>query len=200
MNDLILKCESELAGAINAIQQPRTSFQLAHFVVGQHDTEPRRWWQCVLELQLKIQNLKRIQIERRRTMRRVEVLEHGDEDARDEAALLRLGVEETDLAILGAVREVQALYGIFKSFARSYTREELDAAEAEYWQKRLVRQARHEISATGAIGVGNQDALEQIGILQSPLLAEVGGCLEQLEKLSVSPLQLADMPRPDLKT
>ncbi len=179
MNDLISACEPELTEAIKAIQQPRTNFQLAHFVVGQHDTEPRRWWQCVLELQLKIQSLKRAQIERRRTMRRILALEAGDPDARDEAALLRLGIEETDLAILGAVRETEALYAIFKSFPRSYSREELDAAEAEYWQKRLTCQSRQEINATGTIGVGNQDALEQIGISPGPLLAEAHACFTQ---------------------
>jgi hypothetical protein len=200
MNDLITKFESELAGAIEAIQQPRTDFQLAHFVVGQHDTEPRRWWQCVLELQLKIQSLKRAQIERRRTMRRILELEAGDLDARDEAALLRLGIEETDLAIIGAVRETQALYAIFRSFPKSYTREELDDAEAEYWQKRLVRQARQEINSMGTIGVGNQDSLEQIGISPGPLLAEARACLQQSERSSTSlPRSPGTLP-PGLKT
>lgn len=162
MNNLIAICEGELSEAIRTIQQPRTNFQLEHFVVGQHDTEPRRWWQTVLELSIKIQTLKRAAIQRRQLQRKIKLLSNDDE-GRDEAALLQLDLEEHDLAVLGAMRETEALYAIYKSFPRHYTREELDAAEAEYWQKRLTRQARQELIANGRIGVGNLDCLEQIG-------------------------------------
>lgn len=181
MNDLIERCDKDLADAIRAIQQPRTNFQLRHFVVGQHDTEPRRWWQCVLELQIKIQNLKRAQIHRRQIERKIKALRNGGDEAKDEGALLMLDLEDQELAILGAIRETETLYAIFQSFPRGYTREELDQAEADYWQKRLTRQARHEINATGAIGVGNQEALEQIGISPGPLLAEAHACLTQMK-------------------
>jgi hypothetical protein len=205
MNDVITKCESELAGAIQAIQQPRTNFQLQHFVVGQHDTEPRRWWQCVLELQIKIQNLKRARIERRRMERRCAALHtlwmnERNEDARDESEIMALDMAEHDLAILGAMREAQALYAIFQSFPRSYTREDLDEAEAEYWRKRLVRQARHEVNACGSIGTGNQDSLEQIGISPGPLLAEARTCLEPLTWPSISLSQSLDTSRQGART
>jgi hypothetical protein len=164
MNDLIQQCESDLAAAVLAIQQPRTNFQIQHFVVGQHDTEPRRWHQCVLELQIKIQLLKRAEIERRMTLRKIERLRQSSElDSRDQADLLTIDLEAHELAVLGAVREAETLYAIYKSFGRTYTREELDAAETEYWQLRLTRQAKHELIANGRIGVGNLDSLEQIG-------------------------------------
>jgi len=205
MNDLVTKCESELADAIQVIQQPRTEFQLRHFVVGQHDTEPRRWLQCVLELQIKVQNLKRAQIERRRMQRRRATLHtvwmnERDEDARDESEIIALDIAETDLAILGAMREAHALYAIFKSFPKCYTREELDAAEAEYWQKRLVRQARHEVNACGSIGTGNQDALEQIGVSPGPVLAEARACLGQSARSSILLSQSPDTAPRDVKT
>lgn len=180
--NLIEHCETALADAIHAIQQPRTNYQLRHFVVGQHDTEPRRWWQCVLELQIKIQNLKRATIQRRQIERKIAALQDGDDESRDQAALLALDLEDQDLAILGALRETETLYAIFRAFPRGYTRDELDAAEAEYWQKRLTRQARHEFNATGTIGVGNQEALEQIGISPGALLAEARACLEQHDR------------------
>ena len=37
--------------AIAEIQQPRSRFQLVHFVVGQHDTPEMRFYQLCLELQ-----------------------------------------------------------------------------------------------------------------------------------------------------
>lgn len=187
MNDILRKCESELSHAITAIQQPRTNFQLAHFVVGQHDTEARCWHQCVLELQIKLGALKRAEIGSRQVARKIAALEAcGDIEADDEAALLRLDLEDHERAVLGAEREAQALYAIFLSFPRGYSREELDAAEEEYWRKRLTRQARQEINATGTIGVGNQDALEQIGISPGPLLAEAKECLNSQNQSTYS--------------
>ena len=161
MQDPIPQIESELRDAILAIQQPRTDFQLAHFVVGQHDTDPRRWHQCVLELSLKIYNLKRARIERRIAERKIfELRKHG---AIDEAELAELDLEQHELAVIGAAREAQTLYAIYKSFGRTYTHAELMAAEAEYWQKRLTRQAKHSLVATGRIGAGDLDSFEQIG-------------------------------------
>lgn len=162
--DLIRTCDSALKDAILAIQQPRTDFQLKHFVIGQHDAEPRRWLQCVLELQIKLQNLKRAGIEQRMTGRRIDALRaEGTPDALDRAELLEIDLEAQGLAIVGAIRETQALFAIFRSFPRGYTNEELNAAEADYWQKRLARQARHSLAATGRIGVGDLDALHQTG-------------------------------------
>jgi hypothetical protein len=176
MNDLLSKCESELSPALKTIQMPRTPFQLQHFVVGQHDTEPRRWHQCVLEMQIKLFALRRAQISRRQLCRKIGALRRGDDELRDQAALLQVDLEEQDLAIIGAVRELETLYAIFKAFPRTYTREELDAAEAEYWQKRLTRQAKHELIAQGRVGIGNLESLEQIG---QPLTTEFVRRIEQ---------------------
>lgn len=187
-NKLILACETELRDAILAIQQPRTDFQLKHFVVGQHDTEPRRWLQCVLELQIKIQNLKRALIEQRITQRKIgELRTEGTPDAIDRAELLEIDLEAHALAIVGAVRETQTLFAIFHSFERGFTNEELNAAEEDYWQKRLTRQAKHSLLATGRIGVGDLDSLYQTG---NPITAagirrlEAEFCSDQIQNLS----------------
>lgn len=162
--ELIRTCETQLAHAIVAIQQPRTDFQLKHFVVGQHDTEPRRWFQCVLQLQLNLQNLKRAAVQQRISRRKIERLrQSGTVDDLDEAELLQIDLDAHALAILGTVRETQTLLAIFRSFARSYTNDDLNAAEEEYWQKRLRRQAKHSLIATGRIGVGDLDSFHQIG-------------------------------------
>jgi hypothetical protein len=163
-DQLIHTCESELRDAIVAIQQPRTAYQIAHFVVGQHDTEPRRWMQCVLELQLKLQSLRRAQVERRIALRKIAALRAlGNSETDDEAALLEIDLEAHALAVVGAVRETEVLLAIFRSFPRQYTNAELNAAEEEYWQQRLTRQAKHSLVATGRIGAGDLDALHQTG-------------------------------------
>ena len=166
MTDLIpLDDFSAFRQAVAEIQQPRTPFELAHFVVGQHESEPRAWAQCTLELDIKLRNLRRAQISERQLLRKIKRLESLNTDAAaDKAELLRIDLEEQSLAVLGAQRESEALYAIWKSFGRTYSRDELNAAEAEYWQKRLTRQAMLDMNASGRIGVGNQDALRMAGL------------------------------------
>ena len=40
-----------IADAIAEVQQPRSRYQLIHFVLGQHDTPEMRFYQLCLELQ-----------------------------------------------------------------------------------------------------------------------------------------------------
>lgn len=165
MSELIERIESTLADSIKAIQQPRTPWELKHFTVGQHESEPRAWAQCTLELQQKAVALKRAEIIRRQIQRRIARLEErGTEAAFDKAELLKLDLLEQELAVLGAQREAEALLEIYNSFGRTYTRDELNAAESEYWHRRLLRQATLDVNAMGRIGVGNQDALRMAGI------------------------------------
>jgi hypothetical protein len=128
--------------------------------------------------------------------RKIEVLRKGGDESQDEAELLQLEMQDHDLAVLGALRETEALYAIYKSFPRRYTSEELNAAEEEYWHKRLTRQAAHELFSTGRLGVGNVDSLQQIGKpVTGALIREIEGqlCLqnhqEQPESWPISPSQ-----------
>src|SRR3990167_386437 len=95
VTDLIPHGDMErFSNAVLSIQQPRTDFELAHFVVGQHESEPRRWAQCTLELQIKIQNLRRAQIIERQIKRKIHRLEErGTPAALDKAELLRIDLE-----------------------------------------------------------------------------------------------------------
>ena len=191
MSDMIQTCaaDGEFEQSVLAIQQARTNFQIRHFVVGQHDTDARRFHQCVNELHIKVMNLKRSQIHKRQLERKIKATRNGTEEERDEAALMRLDMEQLDLAIIGAVREAQTLYAIFKSFPKKYTREEMDDAEEEYWQKRLTRQASHELISTGRVGVGNLDSLAQIG---KPVTTAFIREIEEQLCIPQSPEQSAD--------
>lgn len=174
----------ELEAAFAAIQMPRTPYQIEHFVVGQHDTEPRRYVQCVLELQIKYDNIRRAILNRKLIEAQIQKLEaRGDEIAQIRADMKRLDIEAQDRAMLGAEREFWALYQIWKSFPHQYTRQEIDAAEESYWQQRLERQAQLDIAANGRIGVGNADALRMIG-------EPVGGSASKIE--AKEPEQIAD--------
>lgn len=168
--------ESSLRDAVLAIQQPRTDYELRAFVVGQHQSRPRAWAQCVLEEQNKIVAVRRGLLSERQLLRRIAHLEAiaagepVDDDAKkradaaDDAEAARLDLIELQLARLGAERELAALENLRLSFGRGYSRDELNAAEPEYWRQRLLRQASQDVNACGRVGVGNQEALRLAGL------------------------------------
>jgi hypothetical protein len=155
---------ADLHEAFAHIQQPRSDYQLRHFVVGQHDTEPNRYAQCVLELQIKYNAIRRGLLAKQKLEIEIQrLIASGDEIDAISADEKKIDIEEVDLAISGAFREFQCLYAIWKSFSRQYTHQELQEAQEEYWQARLTRQAIQDLHAAGRISQGNQDALRQAG-------------------------------------
>lgn len=165
------KIIEQLEEDFEAIQMARPPFVLEKFVVGAHDHHPAQAWaQCVLEMQIKYDAIRRAQIRRQQLLIEIERLATSEDEVEQlEAGLKRIDLEEQDRAELGARREFEALWQIYESFGRRYSREELNQAQPEYWQTRLQRQAEHDLLASGRVSPGNQEALRQIGTgLPSP--------------------------------
>jgi len=183
MNDLVkmderiekvLSAIGEMEDAFNAIQQPRTAYVLEKFVVGQHDTESQRYAQCVLEMQIKYDNIRRAKLNKRKLEIKIAELEAKNTELDQiEADIIKIDIEEQDRAMLGALREFEALYKIWQSFPKKYSRAELDANQHEYWKLRLQRQAYQDMQATGRVGVGNHEAMRQIGLSTVPELGHI---------------------------
>jgi hypothetical protein len=172
--DNVMKLVKEMESAFLEIQMPRTEFVLNKFVVGQHDHDTLAYSQCVLEMQIKYDNLRRAKLGRRRIEIQIKELEDkGTEIDQIDADLKRIDLEEQDRAVLGALREFEALYKIWQRFPKKYTREEIDAAQPDYWQLRLERQAQQDLQATGRVGVGNSEALRQINLAATPKLDHI---------------------------
>ena len=177
--DSVMEAIKQMEDAFLEIQQPRSPYVLEKFVVNQHDTEETRYAQCVLELQVKYDNIRRAKLNKRKLQLKIDELEKkGSEIDLIDADLVRIDIEEQDRAMLGALREFEALYKIWQRFSQKYTRQQLDQNQTEYWQLRLQRQAHQDMQATGRIGVGNNEALRQIGMGTVP---EVGH-VRQVEK------------------
>jgi hypothetical protein len=169
-----VKAIEELEQSFLEIQQPRTSYVIEKFVVGQHDTIEMQFSQCVLEIQIKVANLKRAKLGKRRIEIQIKELEDkGTEIDQIDADLKRIDLQEQDYAVLGALRELDALYKIYQSFPKKYTREEIDNAQESYWKLRLDRQAQQDLQATGRVGVGNSEALRQINLAATPKLDHI---------------------------
>jgi hypothetical protein len=122
------------------ISQSRSDYQLEKFVVNQHDTDEMRYVQTLLEIQNIYYTVKYLSLETQKNQIKVDRLKAtGDEIDAIDAEQIELGMEQTKLASLGTLRELETLLGILKQFPR-YTRSEIEAGQKDYWNKRMYRQ------------------------------------------------------------
>jgi len=156
--------------AIAEVQQPRSRYQLVHFVIGQHDTAEMRFYQLCLELQDMGYKLRMAQI----SVRKAEVeisrlVATGDDLDALEAEEKQVGLEQTRIVMRGAERELAILGDLFDE-SQKFTRDEIEHAQPEYWQKRLTRQTNLQIMS-GGVQWAQLDSLRQAGLLDE-LIAE----------------------------
>jgi len=156
--------------AIAEIQQQRSRFQLVHFVIGQHDTPEMRFYQLCLELQDMGYKLRVAEIAVRKSQVEIgRLLATGDELDALEAEEKQVGLEQTQIVMRGAEREIAILTDLFDE-STHYTRAEIEHAQPEYWKARLTRQTNLQLMA-GGVGWAQLDSMRQAGLLDE-LVAE----------------------------
>jgi hypothetical protein len=161
------KFPSELLLAIAESQQGRSNFQIQKFVVGQHDTKEMQYIQTLNELQSLYYTLKRVSLEIKKSEIEIERKRAtGDEIDEIDAQLQELSLEQTRLMGIGSFRELEELLSIFDSFEHKYTRQEIEEAQPDYWNKRLQRQAILESIGGSQAQASHLDALRQIGAIE----------------------------------
>ena len=150
--------------AIAEVQQPRSRYQLIHFVIGQHDTPEMRFYQLCLELQDMGYKLRTAQLGiRKAEIEIARLLETGDELDAIEAEEKQVGLEQTRVVMGGAEREIAVLTDLFDE-SQKFTRDEIEHAQPEYWQKRLTRQTNLQLMA-GHVDAGQLTSLHNAGLL-----------------------------------
>ena len=150
--------------AIAEVQQPRSRYQLVHFVIGQHDTPEMRFYQLCLELQDMGYKLRTAQLSVRKTEIEIaRLLETGDELDAIEAEEKQVGLEQTQIVMRGAERELAVLTDLFDE-SQKFTRDEIEHAQPEYWQARLTRQTNLQMMS-GNVQWAQLDSMRQIGML-----------------------------------
>jgi predicted transcriptional regulator len=159
--------------AIAEVQQPRSRFQLERFVLGQHATPEMQYYQTVIELQDSIYKYKLAKINVKKAQLKIDKLRAtGDELDELKAQERELGLAQTQFAMVGAEREMTHLLEIFDSFTHKYTRQEIEAAQPDYWQARLTNNAKAMLMGGSSVNPAHIEAMEQAGILDS-FVAEV---------------------------
>ena len=150
--------------AITEIQQPRSRFQLEHFVIGQHDTPEMQFYQLMLELQDTKYKIEVTKLGIRKTELEIKRLKKtGDEMDVLEAQEKELGLSQTNTVLKGAERELAVLTDFYNS-CKHFTRDEIELSQPEYWHKRLTRQTNLQIMA-GNVQWAQLDSLRQAGFL-----------------------------------
>ena len=163
----------QIEKAIAEVQQPRSRFQLERFVLGQHATPEMQYYQVCLELQDTLYKYKLAEINKKKTDLKIERLRStGDELDELKAQEIELAQSQTRYAVIGAQRELAHLIDIWDTFQHKYTREEIEAAQPDYWQARLSNNARAMLMGGQSVNPAHIEAMEQAGVLDS-FVAEV---------------------------
>jgi predicted transcriptional regulator len=163
----------EIDKAIAKVQQPRSRFQLERFVLGQHATPEMQYYQTVIELQDMIYKYKLAQLNVKKSEIKIAKLRQtGDELDELKAQEIELGLVQSRFTMLGAERELKHLMEIFDNFTHKYTREEIEAAQPDYWQARLTNNAKAMLMGGQSVNAAHIEAMEQAGVLDS-FVAEV---------------------------
>ena len=167
-----------ISEAISEIQQPRSRYQLIHFVIGQHDTPEMRFYQLCLELQDMGYKLRTAELGVKKANIEIDrLLATGDDLDAIEAEEKRIGLEQTEIVMRGAERELAILTDLFDE-SQKFTRDEIEHAQPEYWQKRLTRQTNLQIMS-GGVQWAQLDSMRQIGLLDELVEARETQIAEQ---------------------
>lgn len=153
-----------------------TEFQMKHFVVGSQHNNFRQFKQILLELEVRLTNLEQmdLDLEKNRLERALAEEKLNKEESPAQKALYQHEIKKLDIAHENALRAIERTHGeiaflknIEAEFRSKIDVKELmenqDRYETEYWIKRLANQAALELLTTGRIGVGNLEALMQMG-------------------------------------
>jgi len=171
----------EIKTAIAEVQQPRSRFQLERFVMGQHATPEMQYYQVLNELQDMLFTYEMSKIAIKKAEAKIRKLRaSGDEIKELKAQEIELELERAQSAIIGAEREIAHLVDIFNSFSHKYTREEIEAAQPDYWKARLTNNARAMLMGGASVNPAHIEAMEQAGVLDS-FVSEVEQAKRELQ-------------------
>lgn len=149
----------------------RSIYQIEKFVIGQNDTEERQYLQVVTELHMCYMEIKRQLLDYKETEIALAELLAVEQNPRIELAINRIKLKQESLeySLDAKIKEFNKFIAIKKRFPQ-FTVEEIERAEAKYYECRLERQALEDKkSQETGISVGNLRALEQANITEKVL-------------------------------
>ena len=171
----------EIEAAIAEVQQPRSRFQLERFVTGSHATPEMQYYQTCLELQDMIYKFQVAQIAvKKAELKIIRLRKTKDEIKELKAQETEIGLRQTRLAMIGAERELNDLVAIFDSFETKFTRQEIEAAQPEYWNARLTGNAKAMLMGGTGVNAAHIEAMKHAGVLEN-FIEEVAQSKKELD-------------------
>jgi hypothetical protein len=155
---------------INKIQQSRSKYQIEKFVIGQHHSPEMKYYQLCVETQGLISSIteNELRIEKLKAEAE-ELISTGKKSDEIEARIKLLSVPALETQLLGSKRELAIFEELFDTFPE-YTREQIEAAQQEYWETRLTRVAQLQmLSRQGGVDWAQLEAIYQTGELEKAL-------------------------------
>jgi len=153
-----------------------SEFQIKHFVVNSQHNPYRQFKQILLELEVRYTNLEQVnlEVEKNRLERDLLIEKMENESSPAQKKLYEFDIKKNDITFDNITRsreriisEIENLHKIEKEFRGQYDVKELmdnqEKHEHDYWIKRLATQSALELLTVGRIGVGNLEALMQMG-------------------------------------
>lgn len=153
--------------ALDTIIPSRSKYQIRHFVIGQHDTPEMQWRQIILEAQSLEYSIRQARLEIELTEIKItELLATGNRKDQIKAEKKRLGLVLSQRALAGAELELEWLKELAAEVGY-YSPEEIEDNQAEYWAKRLTRQADIDrASIAEGISAGNLFSMLNAGLVE----------------------------------
>lgn len=151
-----------------------SSFQVRAFVLGKNKVgsgDARNYRQVLLELSQKLDGLKRYRINLDRINIKIEMLNKRIEKEKNEhkKRLLEcdlqdkfLDLESAEKLVKDAIKTCNEMYFYFKQLP-SFTEEQFEQAEEQYWIERISNEAQLSVVSTGSIDLGTAQSLQQLG-------------------------------------
>lgn len=157
--------DKDLNDAIEHVQQPRSNFQLAHFVVGQHFTPEMQYYQLLLELSDLLYKHQLSSIDAEILEEKIKIKKQkGTKVDLLKAKKLEVNLSKLKETLTATEKEIDFLYAAWKSAPVKYTREQIEEAQPEYWERRLVHDVEMQ-ALSGAVNPAHLTSLKQAGIL-----------------------------------
>jgi hypothetical protein len=156
---------------INEIQQSRSRYQIEKFVLGQHHSPEMQYYQLCMETNGVINAIAETELRIEKIKAEAEeLLETGKKSDAIEAKIKLLSVPALETQLIGSKRELAYFEQLFAEFP-NYTREEIEAAQKDYWETRLTRVAQLQmLSRQSGVDWAQLEAVYQADIMDKALL------------------------------
>jgi hypothetical protein len=150
--------------ASSFILQDRSEYQIAKFVIGQHDTPQMQYRQILIEAQDLIYKIKMAEISQKKLKLKIrKLLEENTEESLLDAEEAQLSYALTENVIEGAKRELAVFENLYQQFPQ-FTEQDIADNQEDYWKLRLHRQAELDTAhRSSGVSPGNLQALLEIG-------------------------------------